>query len=47
MFFFSLEVTKTSILPELVELANDEEGSVRLAGLETIVNCLTLLDKGQ
>lgn len=34
------------IIPELVELTNDEENSVRLAGLETITNLLNLLDDG-
>ena len=43
----SLEQTKSAILPELVELTNDEESYVRLAGLETVVNILTLLDDGQ
>ncbi|XP_014681369.1 PREDICTED: serine/threonine-protein phosphatase 4 regulatory subunit 4-like [Priapulus caudatus] len=39
-----LEATKISILPELVELANDEESFVRLAGLEAVVSLLSLLD---
>ncbi|XP_056021405.1 serine/threonine-protein phosphatase 4 regulatory subunit 4-like isoform X8 [Ostrea edulis] len=39
-----LEATKSAILPELVELTNDEECHVRIAGLETVVNILTLLD---
>ncbi|KAJ8311079.1 hypothetical protein KUTeg_011370 [Tegillarca granosa] len=39
-----LEATKSAILPELVELTNDEESYVRIAGLETVVNVLTLLD---
>ena len=43
----SLEATKCAILPELVELTNDEESSVRLAGLETVVNVLGLLDDGR
>ena len=45
-FFHSLEQTKISILPALVELTNDEQSSVRLAGLETIVQILSLLDEG-
>ena len=44
---FSLEQTKSAILPELVELTNDEECYVRLAGLETVVNILSLLDNGK
>lgn len=39
-----LEATKSAILPELVELTNDEECHVRIAGLETVVNILSLLD---
>ncbi|XP_074642861.1 serine/threonine-protein phosphatase 4 regulatory subunit 4-like [Tubulanus polymorphus] len=39
-----LEATKSAILPELVELTNDEESHVRLAGLETVVNIISLLD---
>ena len=46
-FHCRLEATKSAILPELVELTNDEECSVRLAGLETVVNILTLLDDGK
>lgn len=45
-FCYSLESTKSAILPELVELANDEESSVRLAGLDTVVSVLNLLDEG-
>lgn len=41
-----LESTRSAILPELVELANDEESSVRLAGLDTVVSVLGLLDNG-
>lgn len=44
--FCRLEATKSAILPELVELTNDEECHVRIAGLETVVNILTLLDAG-
>lgn len=39
-----LESTQSIIIPELVELTNDEETNVRLAGLETITNLLSLLD---
>ncbi|XP_076441962.1 serine/threonine-protein phosphatase 4 regulatory subunit 4-like isoform X2 [Babylonia areolata] len=39
-----LENTKSAILPELVELTNDEESNVRIAGLDTIVNILPMLD---
>ena len=44
--YFRLEATKSAILPELVELTNDEESYVRIAGLETVVNILTLVDEG-
>jgi len=44
---YSVDETKASILPELVELTNDEHGHVRLAGLDTVVNILSLLDTGQ
>ena len=48
MFLFNrLESTQSIIIPELVELTNDEETSVRLAGLETITNLLSLLDDGE
>jgi len=39
-----LELTKTLILPELVELTKDEQLVVRQAGIQTISNILTLLD---
>ena len=42
----SLDETRTVILPELVELTNDEHCHVRLAGLDTVVNILSLLDRG-
>ena len=47
MFAYRLEATKSAILPELVELTNDEESFVRIAGLETVVNILSLLDEGK
>ena len=46
-FCYRLESTQSIIIPELVELTNDEETSVRLAGLETITNLLSLLDDGE
>lgn len=39
-----VEETKTAILPELVELTKDEKIEVRLAGLDTLVSVLPLLD---
>ncbi|XP_030070820.1 serine/threonine-protein phosphatase 4 regulatory subunit 4 isoform X2 [Microcaecilia unicolor] len=38
------ELTKTVVLPELVELARDENNNVRLASFESLVNLLTMLD---
>ncbi|KAG1681989.1 Serine/threonine-protein phosphatase 4 regulatory subunit 4 [Nymphon striatum] len=38
------DAAKVSILPELVELSNDEQVHVRLAGIETVVNLLNFLD---
>ncbi|XP_061854311.1 serine/threonine-protein phosphatase 4 regulatory subunit 4 [Colius striatus] len=38
------ELTKTLVLPELVELARDEGSSVRLAAFETLVNLLDMFD---
>nr|XP_021148096.1 serine/threonine-protein phosphatase 4 regulatory subunit 4 isoform X3 [Columba livia] len=40
------ELTKTVVLPELVELARDESSSVRLAAFETLVNLLEMFDAG-
>ena len=42
-----LENTKSAILPELVELTNDEESNVRVTGLDTVVNILPMLDDGK
>ena len=39
-----LELTKSSILPVLVELSNDESAEVRLSAIETVVHLLSLLD---
>lgn len=41
-----LDATKTHILPELVDLCSDEETSVRLAGINTVVLIIPLLDQG-
>jgi len=43
---YSVDETKIAILPELVELTNDEHSRVRLAGLDTVVSILSLLDRG-
>ncbi len=39
-----LDLTKTAVLPAIVELSGDEEGAVRLAAVETVVHLLSLLD---
>nr|XP_032818810.1 serine/threonine-protein phosphatase 4 regulatory subunit 4 isoform X2 [Petromyzon marinus] len=39
-----LEQTRVAVLPELLELAADEEGGVRTAALETLTNAIAMLD---
>lgn len=39
--------TRTELLPELVELAEDEESSVRLAAFDTIINLMEIMDSGE
>jgi len=39
-----LDLTKSAILPVLVELSNDESADVRLSAIETVVHLLSLLD---
>lgn len=41
-----LEATRSAILPELVELAYDEEECVQLVSVETVVRMLPMLDDG-
>ena len=41
-----LDLTKSSILPNLIELTSDEECSVRVAALETLVELISFLDEG-
>lgn len=41
-----LNTTKSLILPELVDLCSDEEVNVRLAGINTVVQILPLVDQG-
>lgn len=41
------ELTKSVVLPELIELSGDESGSVRLAAFETLVNMLDMFDTGK
>uniref|UniRef100_A0A8P4G041 Protein phosphatase 4, regulatory subunit 4 n=1 Tax=Dicentrarchus labrax TaxID=13489 RepID=A0A8P4G041_DICLA len=38
--------TGTELLPELVELAEDEDSSVRLAAFDTIINLMEMIDSG-
>lgn len=49
IFCCSLRVddTRTELLPELVELAEDEESSVRLAAFDTIINLMEMMDSGE
>lgn len=39
--------TRTELLPELVDLAEDEESSVRLAAFDTIINLMEMMDGGE
>uniref|UniRef100_A0A8C9TRT5 Protein phosphatase 4 regulatory subunit 4 n=1 Tax=Scleropages formosus TaxID=113540 RepID=A0A8C9TRT5_SCLFO len=41
-----MEHTKAVVLPELVELAQDEGSTVRLAAFDTVVNLLEMFDSG-
>ncbi|XP_025298836.1 serine/threonine-protein phosphatase 4 regulatory subunit 4 isoform X4 [Canis lupus dingo] len=41
------ELTKSMVLPELIELSRDEGSSVRLAAFETLVNLLDVFDTGK
>lgn len=41
-----MEDTRAELLPELVELAEDEESSVRLAAFDTIINLMEMMDGG-
>lgn len=41
-----VEDTRAELLPELVELAEDEESSVRLAAFDTIINLMEMMDGG-
>ena len=41
----SLEQAKASILPELIELMNDEECCVRVAALESLCDLISFLDE--
>lgn len=41
-----MEDTRAELLPELVELAEDEESSVRLAAFDTIINLMDMMDGG-
>ncbi|XP_077766567.1 serine/threonine-protein phosphatase 4 regulatory subunit 4 isoform X4 [Canis aureus] len=41
------ELTKSVVLPELIELSRDEGSSVRLAAFETLVNLLDVFDTGK
>ena len=38
------EVTKTTMMPQLVDLAGDSDGNVRIAAIETVVKLLNFLD---
>ncbi len=44
---FRVDDTRTELLPELVELTEDEESSVRLAAFDTIINLMEMMDSGE
>lgn len=45
--FFRVDDTRTELLPELLELAGDEESSVRLAAFDTIISLMEMMDGGE
>ena len=47
MLLFRLEGAKGSVLPELIELTHDEETSVQLAAVESLVELLDFIDGGR
>lgn len=42
-----MDDARSELLPELVELTDDEESSVRLAALDTLINLMELMDSGE
>lgn len=42
-----MDDTRTELFPDLVELARDEESSVRLAAFDTIINLMEMIDSGE
>lgn len=44
---FRVDDTRMELLPELVELAGDEDSSVRLAAIDTIINMMEMFDSGE
>lgn len=46
-FCLRVDHTKVEVLPELVELAQDEASTVRLAAFDTIINLLEMFDSGK
>lgn len=45
--FFRVEDTRNELLPELLELAGDEESSVRLAAFDSIISLIEMMDGGE
>uniref|UniRef100_A0A3Q0TA55 Protein phosphatase 4 regulatory subunit 4 n=1 Tax=Amphilophus citrinellus TaxID=61819 RepID=A0A3Q0TA55_AMPCI len=43
----TVDDTRTELLPDLVELAGDEDSSVRLAAFDTIINLMEMMDSDQ
>lgn len=44
---FRVDHTRIELLPELEELARDEESSVRLAAFDTIINLMEMINAGE
>lgn len=44
---FRVEDIRVELLPHLLELAADEESSVRLAAFDTIINLMEMMNSGE
>lgn len=46
-FVLRVEDTRVELLPQLMKLSEDEDGGVRLAAFDTVINLMELLDGGE
>ncbi|MEQ2179644.1 hypothetical protein GOODEAATRI_027296 [Goodea atripinnis] len=46
VFLLRVDDTRAELLPELLELAGDEESSVRLAAFDSIISLMEMMDGG-